>query len=978
MQSFFLKIFFVTVVLFIKLETDTLFAQNSVDIDSLEQFLEKSTKQNQPDSVVNQYFTAAFRYYENNEWGKAVDIAKRAIEYFNSSDFEYCQLWYNNLGYLYLTHDIYQLALNTYYEGLGIAKKNEAPHGLCYNNLARVYLAQNLNLSKAEKLFFQAIEEHKKIPEKNERLKQIAYSYNQIGVVNERKKEYDKALQFYKKALAIRTGINDTVGSVNSLYSIAYYYSAINKYDSAIVYFNKAQKININDAYKISILINRAFAFAYIKRFDQAYSDINSALKIANTKPGTDLAKVYKYQSQIYKIEGNVPLAISSAIKGLNVADKYNNSSIKFEILPLLVNYYEKTFNYQKAHFYQNQYINLIKTKNTERTKIIQNSYADQENILINSLKKEKTALEKHNRLLYFIIFTSILALALLTLLFTNLYRNKKRLAKINKEIRVYAVIAKILGNITGKQRSLEVFLQDSLEEILKIPWLKFETKGSIFLTNKDGDLKMMAHKNLNESLLKRCDIIKPGECLCGRALQQKEMLFCNHIGEQHEIQTEGMTPHGHYNIPIMFHGTALGVLNLYLTAGHKKQDYEVSFLETITKTLASVINRKLTQLALNEQAKNQEQMNQKLFAQTLEVEQRNIEIQQHTKEQDKLNQKLFAQKLEVEQRNSEVEQISKEQEKLNQKLFAQKMEVEQRNIEIEKYAKEQDKLNQKFFAQTLELDQRNIEIKRYSDEIEKQKSLVESSHKDLTDSINYAQTIQKALLPSDEIVKRLLNDYFILYKPKDVVSGDFYYVSELETKITFAVADCTGHGVPGGFLTMLGITYLNEIVNRNEVKNPAEALEMLRSEIKGIFERFGKINQNGLDIALCSIDKGTSTLNFSGAYNSLYILRDGELIEYKSTKNPIGWHPKEIPFKNYSIKLQDNDLIYLFSDGYHDQFGLRNKKFLKKRFKLLLNEIKDMPLPEQKNVLEGIFEKWKSDKNQTDDVTVMGIRWHQ
>lgn len=949
-------------------------AQNISKTDSIRLELDKSISQKAPDSTINALFTELFHSSENNEWGLAVGVAKKAIDYFKATNLGYCEIWYNSLAFLYLKHDIYELAINAYYDGYRISGEKQKNRGRLYNNLARVYLAQNLNLSKAEQLLLQAVEEHKKAKQ----IKHLAYSYNQLGIVNERKKEYKKALAFYQKALDLRIKLNDTSELVNSIYSIAYFYQTKSEYDSAIVYFNRAVRLDKNEHYLISILTNRALAYANKAYFQLAHADIDSAFKKTTDKTNFDLARIFKYQSLIYQMQGNTEQAINSALKGLDIANKYNLSSIKLDLLPLLSKYFVKSGNYKKANNYQGKYIELTKLKNEERNRIIQNSYADSENILINSLKTEKNRFAAKNKLLYFIVLISILVVALLVALFAFLYRNKKKLTGLNKETRVYAVIAKILGNITGKQRSLEKFLQDSLEEILNIPWLKFEAKGSIFLTNKDGNLKMVAHKNLNKALLKKCDIVKPGECLCGKALQQKSMVYCNHVGHEHDFRPSGMTDHGHYNIPIMFHGTVLGVLNLYLAAGHKKREYETDFLTTICKTLASVINRKQVQEELLVKAKEQEKLNQKLFAQTLEVEQRNIEIQQYTKEQEKLNQKLFAQKLEVEQRNSEVELISKKQEELNQKLFAQKLEVEQRNTEIEKYASEQDQLNQKFFAQTLELDQRNIEIKRYSDEIEKQKVLVESAHKGLTDSISYAQTIQEALLPSGDLVKSLLNDYFIVYKPKDVVSGDFYYVAQVENNTVFAVADCTGHGVPGGFLTMLGLTYLSDIIKRHEINTPAEALELLRIDVKAVFEQEGKINHNGLDIALCALDKETNTLSYSGAYSSLFILRQGKLMEYKATKNPIGWHPKEIPFKNHTIKLQNNDLIYLFSDGYHDQFGLNNRKFLKKRFKLLLQEIKDMPMAEQKNVLEGIFKKWQGDNPQTDDVTIMAIRWHQ
>jgi len=430
----------------------------------------------------------------------------------------------------------------------------------------------------------------------------------------------------------------------------------------------------------------------------------------------------------------------------------------------------------------------------------------------------------------------------------------------------------------------------------------------------------MVAHKNLGQALLEKCAIVKSGECLCGKVLKNKKSLHCDHIGKEHDFRTEGMKEHGHYNIPFLFHNKVLGVLTLYLKHGHKKQEYEVKFLETIAATISSVINRKSIQ--------------EKLKIQAIE------------------------------------------QEKLNQQLFAQKLELEQRNQEIQQYSKQQDALNQKFFAQTLELDQRNIEIEQYSKKLEEQKKRVEAAHKDVTDSITYAQTIQEALLPKPEQLSQLFDEYFVIYLPKQVVSGDFYYAQKVREKLIFTVADCTGHGVPGGFITMLGITFISELIHHKEIKNSAQILEILRTNIKGIFAEFGSKNANGFDISLCVVDTNTNKLSFAGAYNSLYIIRNGKLLEYKGTKNPIGWHPKEMPFENYEVQLQNDDKIYLFTDGYYDQIGENKKKFLRKRFKMLLIEIADLPMKEQKRLLKGIFDKWKGNEYQTDDVTVMGINW--
>jgi len=258
-----------------------------------------------------------------------------------------------------------------------------------------------------------------------------------------------------------------------------------------------------------------------------------------------------------------------------------------------------------------------------------------------------------------------------------------------------------------------------------------------------------------------------------------------------------------------------------------------------------------------------------------------------------------------------------------------------------------------------------------------KSKEKIEKAHKDITDSINYAKTIQEALLTKEEIIDNWLNEYFILFKPKDRVSGDFYYINKVNNFLIITAADCTGHGVPGGFLTMLGITFLHEAVKHREVTKASEILEILRSHIKDTFSSFGSQNASGLDIALCVIDTENGNMQFAGAYNPLLIIRNNELIQYKATRNPIGNYPKEKDFENNEIQLQKDDLFYIFSDGYPDQFGGESrKKFTMKRFKDLLMKNHKLSLPKQKEAIEQNLLEWQNDNEQVDDIILIGVKW--
>ncbi len=272
----------------------------------------------------------------------------------------------------------------------------------------------------------------------------------------------------------------------------------------------------------------------------------------------------------------------------------------------------------------------------------------------------------------------------------------------------------------------------------------------------------------------------------------------------------------------------------------------------------------------------------------------------------------------------------------------------------------------------------RNIsEQKEVKFALEKSKIKIENAHNDILTNIKYAKKIQNSLLSSKTLIDTYLKEYFLLFRPKDQVSGDFYYIKKYKEHLIIAVADCTGHGVTGGFMTVLGITYLHEIVSDNTINNPADALNTLRKKIKDTFIAFGSENSNGIDIALCAINLKTNILTYAGAYNPLWIIRDNELIEYKATRNPIGFHPVEKSFFSVDIQLKNNDKIYLFSDGYQDQICVSTgKKMSRSKFKEMFLSIHKKDLKKQKEILEEQLEKRIGKYEQIDDVTIMGINW--
>jgi phosphoserine phosphatase RsbU/P len=255
----------------------------------------------------------------------------------------------------------------------------------------------------------------------------------------------------------------------------------------------------------------------------------------------------------------------------------------------------------------------------------------------------------------------------------------------------------------------------------------------------------------------------------------------------------------------------------------------------------------------------------------------------------------------------------------------------------------------------------------------------IELQKNEITDSIRYAQRIQNAVFPPEEVIDELLPEYFILNKPRDIVSGDYYWMAEKEGKVVITVADCTGHGVPGAFMSMLGIAFLNEIVNKSVSLEANEILNQLRSQVIRSLHQTGKENEarDGMEMALCIIDFTTRKAQFAGAFNPLYIVREQELIEVKADNVPIGIYGEvEQPFTCKELQLNQNDAIYLFSDGYVDQLGgSKRKSFKSKYFKELLLKIHTMNMKDQKSALERNIEEWRGEVEQIDDILVMGIR---
>lgn len=260
------------------------------------------------------------------------------------------------------------------------------------------------------------------------------------------------------------------------------------------------------------------------------------------------------------------------------------------------------------------------------------------------------------------------------------------------------------------------------------------------------------------------------------------------------------------------------------------------------------------------------------------------------------------------------------------------------------------------------------------------QEEEIQRQRKEIAESLRYARVIQKAVFPMRKLIETSFHDNFILLMPKDILSGDFYWIYRKEREIYFAVADCTGHGVPGSLMSVLGISFLNELLARPCNYSANRLLNQLREKVMKALGQTGAddISKDGMDIALCVLDEETGRLQYSGANNALYIIRNEEILIIKPDQMPVGIHAiEERSFTNHEIFLRNGDLLYLFSDGYPDQFGgPKNKKFMYNNFRSLLLSISNLPMNEQKEMLRSTIIEWMGNQEQIDDILVMGVRY--
>ena len=293
-----------------------------------------------------------------------------------------------------------------------------------------------------------------------------------------------------------------------------------------------------------------------------------------------------------------------------------------------------------------------------------------------------------------------------------------------------------------------------------------------------------------------------------------------------------------------------------------------------------------------------------------------------------------------------------------------------------EELKEEVRKATKEILEQKKVVEEQKKEVEKTHEKLAETHGKLAEHHKEITDSIQYAKRIQEAILPSLQSMNEHIKNGFLYYKPKDVVAGDFYWLEKHGDKVYFAAADCTGHGIPGAMVSVVCSYALSKALLEENITQTGKLLDRTRELVIERFAKSGEDVKDGMDISLCSLNTKTLKLQWSGANNPLWIMRKGELDKYKPDKMPIGKYDEPKPFASHDIQLEKEDIIYIFSDGYPDQFGgPKGKKFMSKRLDNLIVSVYEKTMDEQKETLAKTFEDWKGELEQVDDVCMIGVK---
>ncbi len=834
--------------------------------------------------------------------------------------------------------------------------------------------------------------------------KHIASACHGLGTVYSDDGEFTKALDYLLKALKIREAIGDRTGEAATLNNIGEIYRDQHEYSKALVYYFKALTINneLKDRYSSAInLENVGLCYQGLGNYDQALQNEFQSKDIYDSMHATeDYASVCNSISLAYKEKGNYKAALDYATKCLAIAQKNGAMDDVKEADKSISEVYEKTGDIKNELKYYKDYIKLrdsiFSQKNTatitssemnfefEKQKELEKATQDKKDLMQNEEAR------KQGLILKFIIGIMILLIISGAIIMRSL-RNSRRKTKIihkqkeemEKSFQNIAELGEIGRKITAtlSYEAIAATVYENVNQLmdatifcLGIPnyekntldFPEFIEKGkkydSSYDLNDNTRFPVLCYNNSKEIMI--------------NDLENEYKQYIPFIPKA----VAGETPMSFIYLPLIKNGQVIGVINVGSFKKHSYTNYHLEILRTIASYTAIALDNFRNYNQLNITLKDVEKLSfavsqssnmVMVFNSDLELEWVNDTFAHTTG----MTMNEFKNT-----RGKTILQLSSHPKV--EDLIAECI-TNKTGVSYESINKTKNLGNRWFQSMISPIFDEHGKIKNImviDSDITTLKSIEEDlrqRNKDILDSISYAKRLQDAILPPISEVKKSFPESFVLYKPKDIVAGDFYWMERLGTDtVLIAACDCTGHGVPGAMVSVVCSNALKRALNEFKIRNAGQLLDKTRELVLETFEKSESEVQDGMDISFCAINLKDNTLEWSGANNPLWYIRNGELKEIHGDKQPIGKQTGEKPFTTHVLKMHKGDIIYLFTDGYADQFGgPMGKKFKYKQFQEKLLSVSSLSMDKQKQALEETLENWKGELEQVDDILVVGVR---
>jgi len=794
-----------------------------------------------------------------------------------------------------------------------------------------LFLLAHLTYGQTIEVLINRLDAEKDLPKRSELMYQVANEYQQQGA-------YKKAIEYYEKSLETYKGTDNEVLArkrkiVQNYVSLKAYKDAIRINEELLEYYRTHTREE-----EVSRLLNENSEYCqYENLYDKALIYNAELLKIYEKRNDLlGLGQVYNNLGVIYRRQGNAQKSVESFNKAidLNKAMLKEKKSTSEREAFLQINTgvtYLQLKDYKKANYHFEEAIKIADNQKDMQAQAAAYNYgamshylSDENSIAISYASKSLSIAEESKDLENQLTAYQILS---------QIYQSEENY----KEAQSYQSKYQELKSRLEKQK------QQTVQEVLE---------KEIAVERKESELKsLIAEKDRQEAALRQSEL--------ERQKQEQELKL-----RENELV-------------LLRRNQELQAVRL------KAQEAEKQRIEQLLELTKQKAETERQRLLAEAQAQEAEQ--QRLIA-------RQKQIESNAKSKDLLmarsQQKLQAEKFEQEKyiRYLGIGIIAlvlgilffvyrglRITKKLNNQLSEKNQEIERANVSLKE---KQEEIN----VQNEELQQSQEEVVAQRDALEEANRKLEKTNKDLKDSITYASRIQEAVLPSVATFKNNLPDSFVLYKPRDIVSGDFYWIEKAENKIVLVVADCTGHGVPGAFMSMLGNAGISEIVFQKHITEPDNILKELHLYTRQHLKQDENQGRDGMDVAIVTIDQEKKILTYAGAKNPIVYVQHNELQIIKGDKMPIGGEQREINrvFTKHTISIDTPTTFYLFSDGYQDQFGgYENKKFSSAKMRDLLFQVHHEDMRQQKLILQHTIEKWIGEglESQLDDILVVGVR---